>query len=119
MLHQILISLASNSNQEQNIQEAQRRLLQTFKVCRFSDAIWTEPVNAKRPDLYMNQLLWCATSMTLKELEGWLKEQETEMGRTSEERAQGIVRIDLDLLQYDDRRYHLRDWERDYVKKLL
>lgn len=41
------------------------------------------------------------------------------MGRTQEDRTAGIVRIDLDLLQYDNDRYHLRDWERDYIKKLL
>ena len=119
MLHQVLLSLASNCDQEQNLQEAQRRLLQAFKVCRFTEAIWTEPVNAKRHDPYMNQLLRCATSMTIKELETFLKQQEAEMGRTQEDRAQGIVRIDLDLLQFDDTRYHLRDWERDYVKKLI
>lgn len=119
MLHQILISLASNYDQQQNLQEARRRLLQAFVECRFSESIWTEPVNARRPDLYMNQLLWCATSMTVNELQLWLKEQEQQMGRTDEDRTQGIVRIDLDLLQYDERRYHLRDWERDYVKKLL
>ena len=119
MLHQVLISLASNFDQDQNLQEAQRRLMQAFKVCRFTESIWTEPVNAKRPDLYRNQLLRCATSMTVRQLEAWLKQQETEMGRTQEDRSQGIVRIDLDLLQYDQQRFHLRDWERDYVKKLL
>ena len=40
------------------------------------------------------------------------------MGRTAEDRRLGIVRIDLDLLQYDDTRFHLRDWERPYVKLL-
>ena len=48
-----------------------------------------------------------------------LKEMEKEMGRTPEEREQGIVRIDLDLLLFDQQRYHERDWERDYIRRLL
>jgi 2-amino-4-hydroxy-6-hydroxymethyldihydropteridine diphosphokinase len=119
MLHQVLLSLASNCDQEQNLQEAQRRLLQAFKVCRFTPSIWTQPVNSHRPDLYINQLLRCATSMTVGQLQAFLKQQEAEMGRTPDDRAQGIVRIDLDLLQYDDLRYHQRDWDRDYIKQLL
>ena len=46
-----------------------------------------------------------------------LKETERRLGRTHNE--DGIVAIDLDLLQYDDQKYHLRDWNRDYVKNLL
>ena len=126
MLHQVLISLASNCDQEPNLQEAQRRLLQAFSSCRFTKAIWTEPVGSKTSSLgfnqgtlYLNQLLYAQTSMPVSELEAWLKKQEREMGRTQEDRTAGIVRIDLDLLQYDNNRYHLRDWERDYIKKLL
>ena len=34
-------------------------------------------------------------------------------------RRHGIVPIDLDLLLYDDERFHLQDWERSYIKDLL
>jgi 2-amino-4-hydroxy-6-hydroxymethyldihydropteridine diphosphokinase len=48
-----------------------------------------------------------------------LKDIELLLGRTPEERAQGLVRIDLDVLEYDGIRHHLRDWERPYVQDLL
>jgi 2-amino-4-hydroxy-6-hydroxymethyldihydropteridine diphosphokinase len=36
-----------------------------------------------------------------------------------EDRQEGIVRLDLDILAYDDERHHLSDWERHYIKILL
>jgi 2-amino-4-hydroxy-6-hydroxymethyldihydropteridine diphosphokinase len=120
MLHQVLISLASNCDQTKNLQEAQQRLSQVFYSCHFTKAIWTKPVgNTTSKSLYLNQLLRAETEMNLLELNAWLKQQEQEMGRTAEKRKVGIVSIDIDLLQYDNERYHLRDWERDYIKRLL
>jgi len=29
------------------------------------------------------------------------------------------VRIDIDILQYDEERLHVEDWNRPYVEKLL
>jgi len=57
--------------------------------------------------------------MTPEQVTEALKQTEIRMGRTNEDRRQGIVRIDLDLMRYDDQRHHVKDWERDYIKKLL
>ena len=46
-----------------------------------------------------------------------LKETEKRLGRTHNE--DGIVTIDLDLLQYDNEQFHLKDWSRNYVKDLI
>lgn len=119
MLHTIILSLASNYQQNYNLSEARRRLEQLIHVWRYTESLWTEPIHSPLPNLYLNQLLFGATSLSVNQLNESLKQMETEMGRTPEERHQGIVRIDLDLLQYDSKRYHLADWERPYVKKLL
>ncbi len=119
MPHKVLISLASNFEHEANLSEARRRLSALFLTREYSDAIWTEPVNAKRDGLYLNQLLLASTRLSVKRLSELLKQMEHKMGRTADDRRQGIVRIDLDLLLYDDHRYHEPDWERPYVKKLL
>ena len=41
-LHKIIISLASNCDQEANIAEARRRLDAIITPRRYTDAIWTE-----------------------------------------------------------------------------
>lgn len=117
--HQVIISLASNHQQQANLTEARRRLDQLLDSRRYTEAIWTEPINARRPDLYLNQLLHAETTLSADDLQQALKDIELSMGRTAEDRREGLVRIDLDLLLFDDERHHLRDWERLYVKKLL
>ena len=44
-------------------------------------------------------------------------ETERRLGRIHNE--DGVVAIDLDLMQYDNQRHHLRDWDREYIKNLI
>ena len=116
-LHQIIISLASNEDQKTHLAAAREQLVQLLTEAHFTSAIWTEPVNTARKEPYQNQLCHGITALGEGLLCEVLKETEKRLGRTRNE--DGIVAIDLDLLQYDDQRYHLRDWGRDYVKNLL
>lgn len=115
--HQIIISLASNENQEARLEAAREQLVQLLTECHFTSAMWTEPIQSSRKEPYLNQLCKGTTSLGEGLLCEVLKETEKRLGRTKNE--DGIVAIDLDLLQYDERRHHLRDWERNYVKDLL
>ena len=115
--HQIIISLASNEDQESHIAAAREQLVQLLTECHFTSAIWTEPVNCSRKEPYLNQLCQGTTALGEGLLCEVLKETEKRLGRTRNE--DGIVAIDLDLLQYDERKHHLRDWGRNYVKDLL
>ena len=115
--HEVIISLASNEQQEQHMQAARTQLGMLLKDLQFTTAHWTEPINAHRKEPYLNQLCTGTTTFSANLLEEVLKETEKRLGRTHNE--DGIVVIDLDLLQYDDDRYHLRDWERSYVKDLI
>ena len=115
--HQIIISLASNENQEANLQAAREQLTQLLSEAHFTSAIWTDPINSIRQEPYLNQLCKATTAFSMNLLNEVLKETEKRLGRTHNE--DGIVKIDLDLLQYDEAQYHLRDWSRSYVKNLI
>ena len=115
--HQIIISLASNENQEANLQAARKQLTQLLSEVHFTSAIWTDPINSIRQEPYLNQLCKATTAFSMNLLNEVLKETEKRLGRTHNE--DGIVKIDLDLLQYDEAQYHLRDWSRNYVKNLI
>ena len=115
--HQIIISLASNENQEANLQAAREQLTQLLSEAHFTSAIWTDPINSIRQEPYLNQLCKATTAFSMNLLNEVLKETEKRLGRTHNE--DGIVKIDLDLLQYDEAQYHLRDWSRNYVKNLI
>lgn len=115
--HEVIISLASNENQEVNLAKAREQLTQLLAEVHFTSAIWTEPVNTNRKEPYLNQLCKGTTAFGEGLLGEVLKETEKRTGRVHNE--DGIVAIDLDLLEYDGQRHHLRDWSRDYVKNLL
>ena len=120
-MHHVLISIASNYLQESHLSKAHEALAQVLHHPIYTKQIWTEPLGTgNRPDvLYLNQLVSAETTLDASQLTKELKQIERALGRTAELRSQGLVPIDLDLLQHDDQRFHLRDWERPYVKQLL
>ena len=115
--HEVIISLASNENQERTLERAREQLAQLLTEVHFTSAIWTEPINSIRKEPYLNQLCKATTAFGEGLLCEVLKETEKRLGRTHNE--DGIVTIDLDLLQFDGQRHHLRDWKRSYVKDLI
>ena len=122
-MHKVLISLAANINHKKNLCRARKALAQILSLPVYSKELWTEPEGSS-PSVahsrkYLNQLVRAETSLSIDELNKLLKATEVQMGRTPEQRQQGLVPIDLDLLEYDGTRYHLRDWQRSYMKIFL
>jgi 7,8-dihydro-6-hydroxymethylpterin-pyrophosphokinase len=136
-LKRVLISLASNDGQEKNLSKAREALAQVLISPVYTPAIWTEPYTShpsphtshpsphtSHPSphtshLYLNQLVSAQTDLDSNELNDRLKEIEKAQGRDDEARRQGIVPVDLDLLQHDGCRFHQRDWQRPYIQQLL
>lgn len=131
-MHSCIISLAANCNQKENLAEARQRLGQILFDVQYTRELWTKPVGSsvstptparqeENPSecKYLNQLAYAHTELECDKLEQALKAMEGEMGRTDADRRQGIVRIDLDLMKYDDTRHHTQDWERPYITELL
>jgi 2-amino-4-hydroxy-6-hydroxymethyldihydropteridine diphosphokinase len=115
--HHVIISLASNYNQETALAGAREQLTQLLTEVHFTSAIWTEPISSICKESYLNQLCKGTTALGCGLLGEVLKETERRLGRTHNEN--GIVVLDLDLLEYDGERFHLRDWDRNYVKDLI
>lgn len=115
--HHVIISLASNYNQEKALEAAREQLTQLLTEVRFTSAIWTKPIGTIREEPYLNQLCEGTTALGDGLLGEVLKQLERRLGRTYNE--DGIVVLDLDLLEYDGERHHLRDWDRNYIKDLI
>jgi 2-amino-4-hydroxy-6-hydroxymethyldihydropteridine diphosphokinase len=81
--------------------------------CPLGSAAW----HRQECSMYLNQLCKGTTAFGFNLLNEVLKETEKRQGRTHNE--DGIVTLDLDILQYDDEKFHLRDWTRNYVKDLI
>ena len=119
MPQNVIISIASNRNQKNNLAKAREYLEQILYGVSFSSELWTEPYGEHNGSIYLNQLALGVYDGTLSELVTLLKQKEHEMGRTDLDRHMGIVEIDLDILRFGHQRLHLTDWERPYVQQLI
>ena len=118
--HSVLLCLASNVEQKRNMEAARILLSELIADFRYTSEHWTEPVTShgdRHAERYLNQLATGRTELSVEALNLRLKKIEQLLGRKHDK--SGVVTIDIDLLLYDEARYHLRDWERDYVKNLL
>ena len=116
--HYILLALGSNIAAKQNIDHAKARLLAVFPQLRFSRSLTTPAIGIVSPP-FINCLAEGYCCMQLEEVLVALKNIEAEMGSVSEERKKGIVKIDIDLLQFDATKRKADDWGRDYIQLLV
>lgn len=115
--YDVIISLASNVNQKANLEQARQLLSGIVHNPKFTQEKWTEPINTSCKNLYLNQLCKGSIEVSSDLLNIVLKETEQRLGR--QQNAEKLVTIDLDLLLYDNQKYHLKDWDRSYIKDLL
>ena len=116
--HYILLALGSNVAAELHIEQAKARLSAVFPQLRFSRSLITPAIGIVSPP-FMNCLAEGYCSVPLEEIIVALKDIEAQMGSVSEERKKGIVKIDIDLLQFDNTKRKADDWSRDYIQLLL
>jgi len=115
--HYVMLSLASNTEQEHHLQIAREALKELMTEIRFTPTQWTEPFSTNNKRMYLNQLAIGKTYLPLDDFNSSLKEIEQTLGRERDKR--NIVTIDIDILSYDDTRHHQKDWDRPYIKELL
>lgn len=116
--HYILLALGSNVGAELHIEQAKARLSVVFLQLRFSRSLITPAIGIVSPP-FINCLAEGYCCVPLEEVIAALKDIEAQMGSVSEERKKGIVKIDIDLLQFDDMKRKADDWSRDYIQLLL
>lgn len=107
----VIISLGSNTNQEENIGLAREILSHLIPDAEFTEPIWTEPVAESGHTVVCNKYLNCLVEghvdITEQCLTARLKQIEVSLGDNHENHVNGLVGIDLDLVQYGN--HKLRD----------
>ncbi len=112
-MYNVIVSLGSNTLPAAHIQWACERLLATYGDVHFTRKLWTTDIKGNGI-WYINRLATFRTSLPLADLEAELKAIEGETGRNTHQ-----VTLDIDVMQYGDQRYHLKDWPRPYIQHLL
>lgn len=112
-MHRVIIALGSNRLPAAHIQWASERMGSLLEDVRFSRRLWTEDIHGTGI-YYMNRLAVANTTLSMDDLQHELKAIEAATGRSRQH-----VTIDLDLMLYDEQRFHERDWSRPYIQQLL
>ncbi|MGN0067048.1 MAG: 2-amino-4-hydroxy-6-hydroxymethyldihydropteridine diphosphokinase [Bacteroides sp.] len=115
-----LICIGSNTEPASHLAFARRELQRRFPDVWFSPEEVTAPIGMRRNQAsFINQLARLSSDAQPKEIEQQLKEIEHLAGRTPEEKALEVVRLDLDLLMADEEVLRPKDLQRDFVQQLL
>lgn len=114
-----LICLGSNYDREIHMNAVRKALSETFPNIRFGEELETEAIGEGFFSPFSNQLATFQTSLTTDEIRQRLKEIEQDNGRTPQEKSQGIVKIDIDILIHGSRILKPEDLKRDYIQQEL
>ena len=114
-LHTCLLCLGSNLDGATRLSAARHALLSHFPDIRFSQEMVTEAIGTGFLSPFHNQVARFTTPFSAEEVRVILKQIERDNGRLPEDKANGIVKLDIDLLVYDDCVLKEKDLEREFV----
>ena len=116
MKHTCLLCLGSNLDGATRLSAARHALLSHFPDIRFSQEMVTEAIGTGFLSPFHNQVAHLTTPLSAEEVRVILKQIERDNGRLPEDKANGIVKLDVDLLVYDEVVLKLKDLEREFVR---
>lgn len=117
-MHKIILALGSNHEAKVNIELALNLLSKSIKIIQSTPSYNNESTEFPI-SIFTNKILVCETELTYEILNKELKHIETECGRNNYAKNTGIIPLDIDILLYDNNRYHINDWDKPYIKYLL
>lgn len=118
-MNTLLISIGSNENSETNMELCRTLLDEIFEPIIYSETSITEPFGDHYQNHFLNQLALVQTIRNKDDVESELKLLEKQLGRTSEDKSKGLIKIDIDLIKWNDIILKEEDWKRSYVADLL
>lgn len=118
-MNTLLISMGSNENSEENMELCRNLLSEIFSTISYSETSVTEPFGDHYQNDFLNQLALAQTLHNREAVENNLKSLERQIGRSAEDKAKGLIKIDIDLIMWNDEIIKKEDWTRSYVADLL
>ncbi len=116
--NKIILALGSNTDQEMNMMKVEQLLKDLFGEVAFSTQLWTMPIGLTS-EKFINCLAFIKTTHGLPQVSRAIKQLERKCGNTKAERSKGLIKMDIDILKFNDTIFHEDDWERNYIKTLM
>ena len=114
--HSCLLCIGCNLDRTAHMTSARRDLENHFPGIRFGTEMETEAIGSGFLSPFSNQVALLFTPLSAQEVHALLKQIERSHGRLPDDKAQGIVRMDIDLLTYDHVVLKPADMEKPYVQ---
>lgn len=110
--------MGSNTMPEENLELARKLLKERYPDIIFGQKRTTTPLffTANR-NKFQNQLGLFYSDWSAEKLESYCKQIEAKAGRTSEDKSEEIVKLDIDLLMIDNEVLKTKDMQRQYIRK--
>ena len=118
-MHKILLGIGTNIDACFNMRQATDYLLYYFPGIKFTSTIETDPFGPVYTAPFFNALAYFKTDLSKDEILLQLKLIEKTMGRLPSHKEEGIVVIDIDLVQWNNEILKPDDYKRNYIKQLL
>ena len=116
MKNKAIISIGSNEHRTANVKEVMEILTKHFPTIRFSTHQLTEPMDMPEDaKAFLNLIALFETDLDRETLEAKLKKLETKLGRDHDDDEEGIIPMDLDIIEWNDEVYKPQDMVRPYV----
>lgn len=117
--HSCLICIGSNLDRQSQLAAARKALTIAFPDIRFGAELETEAIGENFLSPFSNQLAQFSTSLSPEDVRKTFKEIEQNSGRAKEDKIQGIVKLDIDLLIYNNTVLKPEDLKKDFIRKEL
>lgn len=115
--HHCLLCMGSNTDRSAQLSVARKALCATFPDIRFGEMMETEAIGSGFHSPFSNQLAKFSTTLSPDSVHDLFKELERQSGRVPEDKALGVVKLDIDLLVFDNEVLKPEDMKREYVRK--
>ena len=118
-MNKALISLGTNEDREVNLALCHQLLNNIFPEIHYSETSLTSPYGKTYINDFLNQLAVFYTDKEKEEIHDLLKSIEEQIGRHPSDKENGIIKIDIDLVIWNDAILKPNDIKRSYVANLL
>lgn len=115
--HHCLLCMGSNTDRSAQLSVARKALCATFPDIRFGEMMETEAIGSGFHSPFSNQLAKFSTTLSPDSVHDLFKELERQSGRVPEDKALGVVKLDIDLLVFDNEVLKPEDMKREYIRK--
>ncbi|HMM04714.1 MAG: 2-amino-4-hydroxy-6-hydroxymethyldihydropteridine diphosphokinase [Dysgonomonas sp.] len=118
-MNKALLSIGTNEDRESNLSLCHQFLDNIFTDISYSDTSVTMPYGTTYRNDFLNQLAVIYTDRDRDEVIRLLKSIEKDMGRNGADKKNGIVKIDIDLVIWNNNVLKPEDFTRSYIADLL